>query len=216
MKKIYIVLTVLLGSIGANAQNVQLHYDFGENRNYMTSTIEMFKPDKWGNTFFFVDMDFSNKKAAGLSYMEIAREISMGKLPINAHVEFNGGLTNAYSFGNAYLAGLSYSKNAEDFSKGVTFIGMYKYIDMTADNKPNSFQFTMVWYWHFLDKKLSFTGFADFWKQNIFGDYIFLTEPQIWFNATENISVGGEIELSNNFAGKGFKAMPTLAAKWNF
>ena len=31
-----------------------------------------------------------------------------------------------------------------------------------------------------------------------------------------NLSVGGEVELSYNFAGKGFYAIPTLAAKWSF
>ena len=31
-----------------------------------------------------------------------------------------------------------------------------------------------------------------------------------------NLSLGTEVELSSNFAGKGFHAMPTIAAKWTF
>ena len=31
-----------------------------------------------------------------------------------------------------------------------------------------------------------------------------------------NLSVGTEIEISNNFVDKGFYAIPTLAAKWTF
>ncbi|MBR4307651.1 MAG: hypothetical protein IKT83_06655 [Bacteroidaceae bacterium] len=30
------------------------------------------------------------------------------------------------------------------------------------------------------------------------------------------LSIGGELELSNNFVEKGFKAMPALGAKWTF
>jgi hypothetical protein len=31
-----------------------------------------------------------------------------------------------------------------------------------------------------------------------------------------NLSLGTEVELSCNFTGKGFHAMPTIAAKWTF
>ena len=40
----------------ANAQvNLQTFYDFGKDRQYLTTTFEMFKPDKFGDTFFFID-----------------------------------------------------------------------------------------------------------------------------------------------------------------
>ena len=82
----------------------------------------------------------------------------------------------------------------------------------------NSFQLTGVWYLNFLKGKMSFNGFADFWKEETAnGDFIFLTEPQLWFNATKKFSVGGEVEISSNFAGMdGLKAMPTVAAKYTF
>jgi hypothetical protein len=35
-----------------------------------------------------------------------------------------------------------------------------------------------------------------------------------WENV--KLSIGGELELSNNFVEKGFKAMPALGAKWTF
>jgi hypothetical protein len=65
---------------------------------------------------------------------------------------------------------------------------------------------------------MSFTGFADLWREKTgFGNMVFLSEPQLWYNATKKFSVGGEIELSNNFAGMdGFKMMPTLGAKYTF
>ena len=44
-------------SFGATAQNVQLHYDMG--RNSATTTVEMFRADNAGSTFFFVDLDYN-------------------------------------------------------------------------------------------------------------------------------------------------------------
>jgi hypothetical protein len=101
---------------------------------------------------------------------------------------------------------------------------LYKYI---KDKNDASFQLTTVWFMHMLNRKVSFTGFADFWREDntVFDDndvasdtkYVFLTEPQIWYNVNENLSLGSEIEISSNFsANKGFMVNPTLAAKWNF
>lgn len=86
------------------------------------------------------------------------------------------------------------------------------------DDKPNSFQLTAVWYLNFAKGKMSFTGFADFWKEKTAsGTYVFLSEPQLWYNFNKNFAAGSEIELSNNFGGMdGFKVMPTLGAKYTF
>ena len=75
MKKSFIMLLLLLLTLGATAQNVQLHYDLGHslykdltNRPSVTTTVEMFKPDKWGSTFMFTDIDYHQKQAVGSSY----------------------------------------------------------------------------------------------------------------------------------------------------
>jgi len=52
MNRKFILLFFLLPK-AIMAQNFQVHYDFGKNRHYITTTFEMFKPDKWGNTYFF-------------------------------------------------------------------------------------------------------------------------------------------------------------------
>ena len=74
MKRILTVAATLLlvALFSAPAQNVQLHYDFGKLlyksgdkdlstapavRPSLTSTVEMFRPDDWGSTYFFVDMN---------------------------------------------------------------------------------------------------------------------------------------------------------------
>lgn len=227
-------LLILLSLISSSfAQDLQVHYDFGKNRKLVTSTVEMFKPDKWGSTFFFVDMNYDadNGKTVSLAYWEIARGITIAKSAFAAHIEYNGGLGQsntgseyaAYSINNAWLTGLDYVINNDDYTRGITFQVLYKYI---KDKNDVSFQLTTVWYMHMLNKKLTFDGFADFWREdNSFKDgesitdtkYVFLTEPQIWYNFTENISIGSEIEMSSNFSGnEGFMVNPTLAAKWNF
>jgi hypothetical protein len=236
MKKLLTILFVLLVSAFVQAQNVQLFYDFGKDHQYITSTVEMFKPDKWGSTFFFIDMNYDadNANTVSLAYWEIARAIKLGKSPLALHAEFNGGfgqwydegdsLYKGYAINNAWLAGLEYSINSSDFSRGVTFQAMYKYI---RDKNNASFQLTTVWYLNLLARKVKFNGFADFWREDntFFNDdgttsdskYVFLSQPQIWYNFTENISLGTEIDFNYNFGGaKGFVVNPMLGAKWTF
>lgn len=47
MKKTVAILLVLFAVATVKAQNLQVHYDFGKDRKFITSTVEMFKPDKW-------------------------------------------------------------------------------------------------------------------------------------------------------------------------
>lgn len=226
---------ILFEPLLVNAQNIQLHYDFGEQRKMFTSTIEMFKPDKYGNTFFFVDFDYGSQASGvngiDLAYWEIARVLNSNKMRLGLHLEYNGGfgrfaLTDttqgAFRINDAFLTGIDYSWNAQDYSKGISLKVLYKYI---TDKHNASFQFTGVWYWHLFNKKLTFSGFIDFWREDsdfnfdgeIDAKYILLSEPQLWYNFNTHFSAGGEVELSNNFGGnKGIMANPTLALKYIF
>ncbi len=233
MKKVFLLTVLSLMISVLSAQNLQLHYDFGKDRNYLTSTLEMFKPDKWGSTFVFVDLDYDvgEIKGVSLAYFEIARSFNLRESPLAAHLEYNGGFGQYYAgeyFGafqidDAWLAGLDYNLNNEDFTRGITFQVLYKYI---REKHDVSFQLTAVWYMHMYHKKMTFTGFADFWREDMYfadgidiskTDFIFMAEPQLWYNFTENVSVGSEIEVGYNFGGiKGFRVNPTLGAKWTF
>ena len=47
----------------AEAQtNLQTFFDLGKDRKYITTTFEMFKGDKWGDTFFFIDHYYTNNQ----------------------------------------------------------------------------------------------------------------------------------------------------------
>lgn len=214
------------------AQNVQLHYDFGHSmynkdlsvRPKLTTTIENFKVDKWGNTFFFVDMDYTSEGIAS-AYWEVARELRFWEAPVSIHLEYNGGLCRSFSYDNAFLLGGTYAFNASDFSYGFTLTSMYKYIHKSQ----HTAQFTTTWYYHGADGLFTFCGFLDLWRQKQPGTdkqvMVLLSEPQFWFNLNAlkgvdndfNLSLGGEVEISSNFArADKFTVIPTLAMKWTF
>ena len=234
MKKFTFALTAVLMTLvatNAMAQNVQLHYDFG--RQAATSTVEMFRPDAGGSTFFFVDLDYSPKVSG--AYWEISREFCFWQESkvnwLSVHVEYNGGLnTAAGSFNNAILGGLTYSGHSKDWSKTWSISAMYKAIPGTiglqGQKQPHNFQITGVWNLDFFNHWISFNGFADFWREARGWQgtqYIFIAEPQLWVNLNKikgmdkvNLSVGSEVELSCNFVHKGFQAYPTVALKYAF
>ena len=232
MKRLFTTIFIFFATLSGFAQNLQLHYDFGsalyskewDNRPVLTTTVEMFHPDSWGSTFFFIDMDYTGDGISS-AYWEIARELQFWKAPVSIHLEYNGGLSNHFSLNNAWLGGATYTYNSADFTKGFTFSTLYKYIQKHSD--PHNFQLTLTWYLHFLGEGLlTCSGFADWWREkNPNGDYIFMAEPQLWFNLNKlkrvsdsfKLSVGSEVELIHNFgATEGFYAIPTLAVKWTF
>ncbi len=237
MKKVFLFVALMATFVFAQvtkAQNVQVLYDFGSevyedgklpsaNPSLLT-TVEKFKADKHGSTFFFIDMKYKDTGVQE-AYWEISRNLNFWKAPIDLHLEYNGGLSNKFSFNNAFLIGASYSYNAPDYSYGFTLTPSYKYI-AKIDN-PHTAQLTGVWYANFVEGFISFNGFFDLWGQD-FGQgnkLVFLSQPQVWFNLNKvkgipsdlNLSVGGELEISNNFpfAHKdSFYAVPRLGIKY--
>ncbi|HHU97184.1 MAG: DUF5020 family protein [Bacteroidota bacterium] len=223
-----LALFCFLGAV--QAQNLQLHFDprnslYGDEvgpKNYLTATFEMFKPDKWGSTFMFVDFDFNggDKRWIGMVYGEISRTFTIKNFSLMPHIEYNGGLGSGFSIPSAYLAGFQYP-----FQLGNFFMGTYVAYKLNAFEKSShDLQWTITWNSTLADGKLSLGGFADVWSANknpITREggkrVIFLSEPQIWYNFTPNFSIGSEIELSYNFARyEKFAAIPTIAGKWNF
>lgn len=232
MKKLFTLL-MLTCTMSVSAQNIQLHYDFGRNfysdqessRQKMTMTIEQFKADQWGSWFYFVDLDFSRHFVEG-AYTEVSREFNIKKeSPFAVHVEYDGGLTRTYAFQQAALLGAAYNGHNADFSKTWSVQLLYKQYFSNEDvHSYASAQLTGVWGLNFLNKKLSFSGFIDLWRGEQAGTghgmLVVLTEPQLWYNVNNHLSVGTEIEISNNFItnfydGKTFFVNPTLGVKWN-
>ena len=236
MKKLFFLVLTALAALTTQAQDIQLHYDFGRNiysgeeagRAKATITLEQFKADKWGSWYYFVDVDLSNHFTES-AYTEISREFNLGKQsPFAAHVEFDGGLSRTMSYQQAALIGAAYNGHTADFSKTWSVQLLYKQFFKSYENTHSyaSAQLTGVWGLNFLNKKLTFSGFIDFWrgeKADSHGCLVILSEPQLWYNITDHFSVGTEWEFSNNFvfnedpeSTKTFFLNPTVGVKWNF
>ena len=190
MKKLFIAFSAIIAmAIGAKAQtNIQIQYDFGEKRQNITTTLEMFKTDNWGSTFFFVDIThdgkFQHQDGVSFSapigaYTEIARALNFWQNTklgaLSAHVEYNGGLgvvPNVFGYGinNSWLFGAEYFLHSKDFRYTLTLEVLYKTIAKSTQDVP--LQFTIVWGCKdlFGVKGLLFDGFADFlWEDNKIG-----------------------------------------------
>ena len=78
----------------------------------------------------------------------------------------------------------------------------------------------MVWNLNFFNRKFTFEGFFDFWREKKdwpeSTGYVFLSQPQLWYNASKHLSLGTEIDIENNLAVYGWRVNPTLGAKWTF
>ena len=198
-------LMVFMGlGFASKAQDLQVMYDFGEERQYITTTFEMYKADKWGGTFFFVDFyhngkNHPNNNGMMGAYMEIERALNFwqnSKLKnLSAHVEYAGGLgvfniedvlgnntTFGYNINNTWMFGAEYFFHSKDYRNTLTVAALYKTISHTKQNIP--LQFSLAWGMQdlFNVKGLRFCGFADFWwEENVWTDYILPYTTQFSF-----------------------------------
>ena len=235
---IAVAVAAVAFSLGAKAQtNVQTFYDFGKDRQYVTTTFEMFKGDKFGDTFFFIDHYYTTKdqrpnlaSAINGSYFEIERGINFWQesdlKDLSAHVEYDG---TTWGQGT-WCFGAKYFLHSQDFSNMLTLYAMYE--TFRGFGKADiPVKFTAVWNMAnlFGVKGLTFKGFANLWGNNttwgLLGNdvtkWTFLTEPQLWMNLGSlfdgHLDIGGEVEISCNFAGnKGFMVNPCAGLRWAF
>jgi Domain of unknown function (DUF5020) len=219
-----IFIVVLSSLFSLNAQNLQLHYDFGKafdeknqiDRKYFTSTLEFFKIDSLGSTFCFVDVDFDKGNGgASLAYFEIARKFTIHKSGLGLQVEFNDGTPDFIV--QAWLGGFTYPIKIGSFTLNTSLL----YRANQGAKSPDG-QVTFVWCQPFFKNKLLLTGFLDIWSQDKFTgsgkDLVILAEPQFWYLFSPHFSVGSEIEISRNFFtfDGDVEIMPTAAVKWVF
>lgn len=245
MKKTIIATAVAVLALAqaASAQtNLQMFYDFG--RGYATTTLEGFYADNWGDTFFFIDHYYAtqaDRKNTGAgtaingSYFEIERNLNFWKdsplADLSLHVEYDGATWGA----GVACVGVNYFLHSDDFKNIYNVALMYDHhIGYGSASVP--LKFTGVWGMQdiFGVEGLRFSGFIDIWgldnqfanPDDILNPYetklTILSEPQIWYNlgkliGVDNLHVGGEVELSLNFAGNhGFMCNPCIGTKWIF
>lgn len=228
---------LLLIPVGVWAQNLQLHYDFGKERKFYTATLEMFKPDSLGSTFWFVDFDFNfpgKPRSMSAVYGEISRDFYIPWLKnepalqkLGFHIEYDDGFTafrdsgnmmGAASYNRVFLTGFSYPVKI-----GQVVLTTQWLCRMPRGMDVPDFQFTVVWFQPLFSNKVLFTGFIDLWSQDKVlnpdkKELVFQTEPQLWFLLRPRFGLGGEAEISRNFpvGPHAWQVNPTLAVRWEF
>jgi hypothetical protein len=236
-----LLFSFLLASLSLYAQNLQLHYDFGKDRKYLTATLEMFKPDTLGSTFWFVDFDFNSNfefndefRSISAAYGEISREFYIpgikkvkGLEQLAFHIEYNDGFgagrdtannMTAFTFNSVFLAGFSYPVRI-----GKTIFSTMLLCRLPRGMNNPDFQFTTTWFQPLWKNRILLTGFIDVWSQDKADnreekEIVFQSEPQIWFMITPKIALGGEFEIDKNFpyGPRQWELFPTLGFRWEF
>ena len=197
-------------------QNLQVHYDWGHGRHYVTSTLEMYRPDDWGWTYWFVDMDYNTPEhAMSLAYWEISRYFNIPHLPgWSWTLQYNDGVDLSYgNLGQVWLAGINYQIHLGSWIFPTEVLAR-----KVAGAKGLQWQLTTVWFQRFLQERVELSGFADFWRDPASGGgrLIFISEPQFWYRLTKQLWLGGEVEISHNFVSEHWEFMPTTAFRWEF
>lgn len=225
-----------------NAQNLQFHYDLGRYlypetqmaRPTITATIEQQSVDRFGDTFYFVDMSFLQQGAVSANW-KFMRNLRFWQAPVAWHVRYDGGLrfvnatqsNTAISMNDAFMTGGSYTYLRGDRRLMLSAALLYKYIRLTP--QPHNFELCTVWKYAPGDGLFSATGFISFWQQ---ADkrpgwntrFKLMMQPQFWCNLNKleaipndlNLSIGSEIRISRNVDAPQWIVAPTLALKWSF
>ena len=156
MKKVFLMAlsaAALLFTQGVKAQtNLQIFYDFGSDRQHVTTTLEGFYNDNWGNTFFFIDYDYNGKNAANQNvspsstYFEIARCLNFWQdsalAPFSLQVEYNGGVYNGFTINSAWLFGIDLFLHSADFNNTFNFKVLYK--TLLAESRGSYIHFNVA------------------------------------------------------------------------
>lgn len=225
-----------------NAQNLQFHYDFGrylypetqEARPTITGTIEQQSVDRFGDTFYFVDMSFLQQGAVNANW-KFMRNLRFWQAPVAWHVRYDGGLrfinatksNAAISLNDAFMTGGSYTYLRGDRRLMLSAALLYKYIRLAP--QPHNFELCTVWKYAPGNGLFSATGFISFWQQqdNRPGwntRFKLMMQPQFWCNLNKldaipddiNLSIGSEVRISRNLDAPQWIVAPTLALKWSF
>ncbi len=213
MNKIKFLLIALVFALCVSftkAQNIQLLHNFnGENKLQSTLTLENFSQDKLGTTFYFVDIDLFETHNPTTMFTKIMRTFKLGKSPFSAHIEYNGGLIVNQNFSapinNVYLVGFDYYLHNKSHNKRLNIKLLQRF------TKKVNHQVSVIWGTSWFNGDIDIDGYVHYWEEN--GKQIIYSEPQVWFNVTNFLALGGEVKIGYNFNHSKWKATPALGLK---
>jgi hypothetical protein len=205
-----VVLNNLYAQENFLSLNLQFHWDIL--RDHPTVTQEFYATDKLGYTFFFMDVNFDRyRQRGGVSdfYFEIMRYFRLAKFrsyDVYFTVQYDDG---SEPIQGVVLAGLNLGNiMIGPFNVSTEFLLKKEYkLDI-------NWQYTLVWYAEFINGKLIFNGFLDYWINDVDNPnwpsfdpelaasrYSFQAEPQLGWLVTPQWKIGSEVEISRGFLG---------------
>ncbi len=241
--KYLLVAIILLFTLNACPQSLQLHYDLRHTvdpannpKNFPTLYFEYFKtPDsgksfvKFGSFLFKSEADMTGDKGnTGKYYMQVSQDFRFWQPKIFLSLQYSGGLgvtdpaQYSYYIANTYDIGISYPfKWASAYMSSVLD---FKYV---AYNKPSrDFLYTLYFYKGLWSYKAEFQGDFSLWTENknhgnavtegLTGKrFFFFAEPQFWYNVSKNFSAGTKLNMYYhvNITGDVLQPYPTLGLR---
>ena len=240
MKRLLLVLFFLVPLFG---QNLQIHYEFRGDRQYVTSTLEQFTGDKLGLTYWFISAAYTDiyndhhvfEGSATSVYGEFYRFFNIPKTPgLMVGIQYSDGLMiyeytpSGYDNGISSVYGTSFGRTWMVGLANNVPIGKFHLLTSFWLRKQQGYNFdgqlTLAWGHNFANDKLTFNGFFDIWGEkpansNIPRKLVLLTEPQLYYNINSHIAAGVKAQISYNFE-LGYEGQlrfaPTVALRWNF
>ena len=230
----------------AGAQNIQIHYDLGrylypdkqKDRPRMTMTVEQQSIDRFGDTFYFVDMNFLGQGAVSANW-KFLRNLRFWQGPWAWHIRYDGGLrfinanapepagSRAISINDAFMTGVTYQYLSPSRRTMLSLTPLYKYIK--GIEHPHNYELCGVWKLASPTGLFTATGFFSWWHQEDKRpgwnkEFKFMSQPQLWCNLNRikgitpdfNLSIGTEVRISKNIDAPQWIVAPTLALKWSF
>ncbi len=239
--KMIVLMGLWLLILSADAQNLQLHYDFRHSidpelnkENFPGFSFEYFKLiDTLGTGSFLLKVQADLKGTdnnVGQVFTQISQSLKFWKPKIYLSFNYSGGLgVTPASFG-FYLAnsfGLGLSCPFQWKGAWLAASALYRY---NAFEKPSyDPQFTFYFGKGFFNYKLFTAGSFVFWTQNnnqgnistqsLSGKKLaFFGDPQIWFRVKNGISAGSRINVFYHLlsADHRIQCYPTAGIKYQF
>ncbi len=241
MKAGQIFLYLLLVSMFAKAQDLQLHYDFRHTfdpklnpRNFPMISFQYFKEiDTLGTgSFLFKVQTFldGEKNNTNQAFLQVSQSLRFWKPKVYLSLNYSGGLGVAQpSFGY-------YLRNSFGLGGAYPFQWKGAWLSVAALYRYNAFpkgshdpQLTFYFGRGFLNYKIFVEGSIVSWTENrdqgieytkgLTGKkFAFFGDPQIWFNIKKGLAVGSRISLYYHLLTDRniIQAYPTVGIRYKF
>lgn len=207
-----LLLPLLLLTTAANAQNLQLHYDF---RRYPTLYFEYFKKQDSGHSLIkpgsFLLKSEANflgvRDNIGKYYLQISQSFRLWSPNLFLALQYSGGggITEpkqySYYIANTFSAGAEYPFQW----KGAWFTAQLYFRWSQGYPKPShDFLYTFYWWKGLFNYRLELAGDFSIWTDNKNHDpspgekgkrFFFFAEPQAWFNCTKRLAIGSKLNM---------------------